>query len=525
VKVAIYDTTLRDGMQGEGMSLSADEKVRVAHALDDLGVQLIEAGFPSSNPKEEALFELLAGETFATSKVAAFGMTRRRNSKAEDDPALQLLADSFAPVCTLVGKTWSLHLEKVTQVDQEENLRMIADSVGWLVGQGKRVIYDAEHFFDAWRDDSGYALRCLRAAAEAGAENVTLCDTNGSSLPSQVAEATLRVVAELGESVQVGIHTHDDAGCGVANSLVAIEAGARLVQGTMNGFGERCGNANLISIIPALELKLGYETIGRERLQRLTEIAHLMDDLCNVTPNPNQPYVGANAFAHKGGMHVAGINRDARTFEHIEPADVGADRRVLVSELSGKGTVQARADVDGDTAARVIERVKELEHRGYQFEAADGSFDLLIRKETGEYEPLFRLESWRAIVEKREDGRVETEATIKIWVDGERYVRTAEGNGPVHALDRALRAAIGERHPHLRDIELVNFKVRILDERKGTAAVTRVLLDASDGQDTWGSIGVSENIIEASWEALVDSIEAGILPGRSQAARARAALT
>jgi 2-isopropylmalate synthase len=512
-------------MQGEGMSLSADEKVRVAHALDDLGVPLIEAGFPSSNPKEEALFELLAGETFATSEVAAFGMTRRRHSEAEDDPALRLLADSFAPVCTLVGKTWSLHLEKVTQVDTEENLRMIADSVGWLVAQGKRVIYDAEHFFDAWREDSAYALRCLRAAAEAGAENVTLCDTNGSSLPLQVAEATAQVVAELGESAQVGIHTHDDAGCGVANSLVAIEAGARLVQGTMNGFGERCGNANLISIIPALELKLGYETIGRERLQRLTETAHLMDELCNVTPNPNQPYVGANAFAHKGGMHVAGINRDARTFEHIEPADVGADRRVLVSELSGKGTVQARADVDGDTAARVIERVKELEHRGYQFEAADGSFDLLIRKETGEYEPLFRLESWRAIVEKREDGRVETEATIKIWVDGERYVRTAEGNGPVHALDRALRAAIGERHPHLRDIELVNFKVRILDERKGTAAVTRVLLDASDGHDTWGSIGVSENIIEASWEALVDSLEAGILPGRTQGARARAAVT
>jgi 2-isopropylmalate synthase len=524
-KVTIYDTTLRDGMQGEGMSLSADEKVRVAHALDDLGVHLIEAGFPSSNPKEEALFELLAGESFATSEVAAFGMTRRRNSKAEDDPALRLLADSFAPVCTLVGKTWSLHLEKVTQVEPEENLRMIADSVGWLVGQGKRVIYDAEHFFDAWRDDSAYALRCLCAASEEGAENLTLCDTNGSSLPSQVSEATARVVAELGDSVQVGIHTHDDAGCGVANSLVAIEAGARLVQGTMNGFGERCGNANLISIIPALELKMGYETIGGERLQRLTEIAHLMDELCNVTPNPNQPYVGANAFAHKGGMHVAGINRDARTFEHIEPADVGADRRVLISELSGKGTVQARAGVDGETAARVVERVKELEHRGYQFEAADGSFDLLIRKETGEYEPLFRLESWRAIVEKREDGRVETEATIKIWVDGERYVRTAEGNGPVHALDRALRAAIGERHPHLRDIELVNFKVRILDERKGTAAVTRVLLDASDGQDTWGSIGVSENIIEASWEALVDSIEAGILPGRTQSSRTRTAVT
>jgi 2-isopropylmalate synthase len=507
------------------MSLSVDEKIRVAHALDNLGVHFIEAGFPASNPKEEALFDLLSGETFGNSTIAAFGMTRRRDREAERDEGLRALAGSFAPVCTLVGKTWSLHLEKVTQVDPEENLRMIADSVGFLAGQGKRVIYDAEHFFDAYRADADYALRCLRAAAEAGAENVTLCDTNGSSLPAEVSAATSRVAAELGDSVQVGIHTHDDAGCGVANSLVAVEAGARLVQGTMNGYGERCGNANLVSIIPALELKLGMESIGRERLQRLTETAHLVDELCNVTPNPNQPYVGANAFAHKGGMHVAGVNRDARTFEHVDPADVGADRRVLVSELSGKGTVQARADVDAQTAGRVVERVKALEHEGYQFEAADGSFDLLIRKETGEYEPLFRLESWRAIVEKRADGRVETEATIKIWVDGERYVRTAEGNGPVNALDKALRDAIGERYPHLRDIQLVNFKVRILDERKGTGAVTRVLLDASDGADTWGTIGVSENIIEASWDALVDSLEAGMLPGRRQHERARAATT
>jgi 2-isopropylmalate synthase len=515
--IVVYDTTLRDGMQGEGMSLSVDEKVRVAHALDGLGIHLIEAGFPASNPKEAALFDLLSKESFGTAEIVAFGMTRRRDSEASEDPALRVLADSFAPVCTLVGKTWSLHLEKVTHVDPEENLRMIADSVGFLAGEGKRVIYDAEHFFDAFRADPDYALRCLRAAAEAGAENVTLCDTNGSSLPAQVSEAAARVVAELGDSVQVGIHTHDDAGCGVANALVAVEAGARLVQGTVNGYGERCGNCNLVSVLPALELKLGLESIGRERLQRLTETAHLVDELCNVTPNPNQPYVGANAFAHKGGMHVAGVNRDARTFEHVDPAEVGADRRVLVSELSGKGTVQARADVDDETAARVIDRVKELEHRGYQFEAADGSFDLLIRKETGEYEPLFRLESWRAIVEKREDGRVETEATIKIWVDGERYVRTAEGNGPVNALDKALRAAIGERHPHLREIELVNFKVRILDERKGTGAVTRVLLDTTDGQDTWGAIGVSENIIEASWDALVDSLEAGMLPSRAGA--------
>jgi len=500
------------------MSLSVDEKIRIAHALDGLGVHFIEAGFPASNPKEQELFDLLAKETFGASTIAAFGMTRRRDLAAEDDEGLRVLADSFASVCTLVGKTWSFHLEKVTQVEPEENLRMIADSVGFLARQGKRVIYDAEHFFDAFRDDPDYALRCLRAAAEAGAENVTLCDTNGSSLPAEVSAAASRVVAELGDSVQVGIHTHDDAGCGVANSLIAVEAGARLVQGTMNGYGERCGNANLISIIPALELKLGLEAIGRDRLQRLTETAHFVDELCNVTPNPNQPYVGANAFAHKGGMHVAGVNRDARTFEHVDPAEVGAVRRVLVSELSGKGTVQARADVDGETAARVIDRVKELESRGYQFEAADGSFDLLIRKETGEYEPLFRLESWRAIVEKREDGRVETEATIKIWVDGERFVRTAEGNGPVNALDQALRTAIGERYPHLRDMELVNFKVRILDERKGTGAVTRVLLDTTDGQDTWGSIGVSENIIEASWEALVDSLEAGMLPSRVRGA-------
>jgi 2-isopropylmalate synthase len=522
-QVVLYDTTLRDGMQGEGMSLSVEEKVRVAHALDSLGVPLIEAGFPASNPKEQTLFELLSRERFESAGIAAFGMTRRREAAAAADPGLRVLADCFAPVCTLVGKTWSLHLEKVTHVHPEENLRMIFESVAFLRERGKRVIYDAEHFFDAFGDDPEYALRCLRAAVEAGAENVTLCDTNGSSLPSPVAAATQRVVEELGDQVQVGIHTHDDSGCAVANSLVAVERGARLVQGTMNGYGERCGNANLTSILPALQLKMGFEVIEPDRLRRLTESSRLVDELCNVTPNPNQPYVGANAFAHKGGMHIAGVTRDARTFEHVPPEAVGADRRMLVSELSGKGTVKARAGVDDVTAGRVIERVKELEHRGYHLEAADGSFDLLVRKETGEYEPLFRLESFRVIVEKRKDGRVETEATIKIWVDGERYVRTAEGNGPVHALDRALRDAIGERYPHLREIELVNFKVRILDETKGTGAVTRVLLDASDGIDTWGTIGVSENIIEASWEALVDSLEAGMLPGRAEQARGPAA--
>src|SRR3954447_6927094 len=527
MQVQIYDTTLRDGMQGEGMSLSAEEKLRVAHALDDLGVHVIEAGFLSSNPKDEAFFDLLSRESFRNADIAAFGMTRRRDTSADQDPAMRLLADSLVPVTTLVGKTWRLHLEKVTKVDPDENLRMIADSIAFLRGEGKRVVYDAEHFFDAFREDPAYALRCLRAAVEAGAETVALCDTNGSSMPAQIAAATASVVTELGHLVRVAIHTHDDAGFGVANSVVGVEAGARQVQGTMNGYGERCGNANLVSILPALQLKLGFDCIPPQRMRSLTETAHLVDEISNVAPNPNQPYVGRNAFAHKGGMHVAGIMADARTFEHLDPDDVGNARDLLVSELSGKGTVQARAeqrglDLDAATAGRVVDTVKALEHRGYQFEAADGSFDLLIRRETGDYRPLFRLEAFRVIVEKREDGKVQTEATIKIWVEGERYLRTAEGNGPVNALDRALRDAIGETYPHLRDIELVNFKVRILDETKGTGAVTRVLLDASDGTDTWGSIGVSENVIEASWEALVDSLEAGMLPGRADHSRARA---
>ena len=523
-QVLIYDTTLRDGMQGEGMSLSAEEKLRVVHAIDELGFHFIEAGFLSSNPKDAELFDLLENERLERSELVAFGMTRRRDISAADDPALRLMADSFVPVCCLVGKTWQLHLDKVTRVDPEENLRMIAESVGFLVGEGKRVVYDAEHFFDAFREDRDYALRCLRAAADAGAGWVTICDTNGSTLPDEISHATHAVATELAGSAGIGIHTHDDAGCGVANSIVSVEAGARMVQGTMNGYGERCGNANLTSIVPGLQLKLGYDCIDPELLAGLTETAHLVDEICNVSPNPNQPYVGRNAFAHKGGMHVAGITRDTRTFEHVDPEAVGAGRRLLISELSGKGTVHARAEQTGlsladDDAARVVDRVKELEARGFHFEAADGSFDLLIRKETGEYEPLFRLEAWRVIAEKREDGRVQTEAMIKIWVAGERYLRSAEGNGPVNALDRALRSAIGDVYPHLRDIELVNYKVRILDERKGTGAVTRVLLDASDGTDTWGTIGVSENIIEASWEALVDSLEAGMLPSRSHHSR------
>jgi 2-isopropylmalate synthase len=519
-RIELYDATLRDGMGGGGMSLTAEEKLRVVHALDALGVHMIEAGFPSSNPKEQQLFGLLAEERFKIAEIVAFGMTRRREVAAEDDEGLRILAQSFAPVCTLVGKASPLHVEKVVRVSREENLQMIGESVAFLVREGKRVLLDAEHFFDGFAEDPGYALDCARAAADVGAERIVLCDTNGGSLPPQIRVA-LAVVGEALPGVALGIHTHDDSGCAVANTLVAVEGGATQVQGTINGIGERTGNANLVTIIADLQLKLGYELLSPERLARLTETAHLLDELLNRAPDPAQPYVGKHAFAHKAGLHAAGVRADAQTFEHIDPELVGNHRDVLVSELSGKGTViekarEAGIELDDDGAKRTVERVKSLEHEGFQFEAADGSFELLMRREAGLYEPLFELESWRVQVEKRVNGGVETEATIEIWVpnraEGQHFVRTAKGNGPVHALDSALRDAIGETHPHLRDIDLVNFKVRILDETKGTDAVTRVLIDASDGQEVWGSIGVSENVIAASWDALVDSLEYGMQP-------------
>ncbi|HWT89763.1 MAG TPA: citramalate synthase, partial [Solirubrobacterales bacterium] len=396
-QVKLYDTTLRDGMQGEGMSLSASEKARVVLALDKLGVQMIEAGFPSSNPKEEELFARLAELELEQATICAFGMTRRRDTAPEDDPALRTLVGAFTPVVTLVGKTWGLHLEKVTKVSREENLAMIGDSVRFCREQGKRVVYDAEHFFDAYRDDSGYALECLGAAIEAGAENVTLCDTNGSSLPDQIAVATREVVAKLGERAEVGIHVHDDAGCGVANSLAAVGEGARMVQGTVNGYGERCGNADLTTILPNLQLKLGFDVVSPEQLASLTETVHFVDELCNLAPDPDAPYVGRNAFAHKGGMHVAGVEADARTFEHIDPAAVGNQRAILPSELSGKATIRAQAEriglaMDDAAAARAVEQLKRREHDGYHYEAAPASFELLLRRETGAYRSLFRLE-------------------------------------------------------------------------------------------------------------------------------------
>ena len=512
--VQLYDATLRDGMGGGGMTLTAEEKLRVVHALDALGVHLIEAGFPASNPKEAQLFELLADEQLDTAEIVAFGMTRRRDSTAAQDEGLRVLADCFAPICTLVGKSSLLHVGKIVRVSSRENLAMIGDSIAFLVSQGKRVLFDAEHFFDGYALDRGYALESVRTAADAGVERVVLCDTNGGSLPTRVREVVADVRATLPQ-VALGIHCHDDSGCAVANTLVAVEAGASQVQGTVNGIGERTGNANLITIIADLQLKMGLEILPPEGLARLTETAHFVDELLNRTPNPAQPYVGKHAFAHKAGLHAAGVQADSDAFEHTPPELVGNQRDILISELAGRATVLEKAreagiELDDAAALRTVERVKALEHEGFQFEAADGSFELLMHKESGDYEALFRLESWRVLVEKRADGEVETEATIKIWIEDQQYIRTAVGNGPVHALDKALREAIGEIHPHLRDIELVNYKVRILDETKGTGAITRVLIDASDGQRIWGTIGVSENLIAASWDALVDSLEYGM---------------
>jgi len=519
--VQLYDTTLRDGMQQEGMSVSVEEKVRIAFRLDELGVHLIEGGFPASNPKEIEFFRRMRDERLAQARLVAFGMTRRKGVPAEADDNLRVLAEIFTPVVAIVGKTWGLHLSKVLRVSRDENLRMIDESVRFLVAQGKEVVYDAEHFFDAWRDDAAYALRCVATAAAAGAAVIALCDTNGASLPPFVADVVGEVTAAL--DVPVGIHAHNDSDCAVANSLVAVGAGALQVQGTMNGYGERCGNANLSSIIPALQLKMGRRVVSGEQLSQLTEASHFVAEVVNAAVWAHAPYVGRSAFAHKGGLHVAAVQQAPQTFEHIDPAAVGNEQRIVVSELSGKGAVLRKARelglrLDGDDVrvAAALRRLKMREHEGYHYEAADASLDLLLRSEFAPHDPLFRLESFRVIVEKREDGKAVVEATIKVRVGGERIISTAEGNGPVNALDSALRQAIVSKYPHLADIELVNYKVRILDESKGTGAITRVLLDASDGDESWGSIGVSENIIEASWEALVDSIEYGMLRGREE---------
>ena len=485
--VLLYDTTLRDGMQREGLSVSVEEKVRIAKRVADLGIHFIEGGFIGSNPKDQEFFSRVQEEDLGAAEMVVFGMTRGRGTTAAKDAGLRSIAECWVPVATLVGKTWELHVEKVLRVDRDENLRMIAESVGYLQQQGKRVMYDAEHFFDAFAAHPDYALACLRAAAEAGAEAVCLCDTNGATVPMQVAEVVREVVGAIGKTCRVSIHAHNDAGCAVANTLVAVANGADMAQGTINGYGERCGNADLCAIIPGLKLKMGIDCVSDGDLAKLTEAARFVAELCNVSPDAHQPYVGRNAFAHKGGMHVSAVERDPTTFEHVKPALVGNEPHVLVSELSGRATIAQRAKRmgyplpdDRQLSERVLGKVKAREHEGYHYEAADASFELLLRAELGLKVELFRLENFRIILEKREDGQMVSEATVKVHVGEERFVETAEGNGPVNALDKALRRAIERKFPEVHDIHLINYKVRILDEDKGTAAKTRVLLDSSD---------------------------------------------
>ena len=512
MSIKLFDTTLRDGTQREGVSLTAEDKARIARELDSLGIHYIEAGFPASNPKDLEFFEGFDTSSLSQARLVAFTRARRPNGRAEDDPAVTLLPSLTAPVACIVAKGWKLHVEKVLRTTPEENLESVSDTVAYLVAAGKEVIFDAEHYFDGFKDDPAYSLALLRAAAEAGATTLVLCDTNGGTLPTELKAIVARTVREFPE-VEVGIHTHNDSGCGVANALAAIEAGATHVQGTVNGVGERCGNCDLVTTIANLQLKMGLKVMENGELYRLTEVSNYVSELMNLTPDTHRPYVGRSAFAHKGGLHVDGISKDPATYEHVAPETVGNVRRTPVGELSGKNSIRAKAEELGlaaGDATEVLGAIKRREYEGYHYEAADASLALLIGRTMGEDSPLFELETFRIISEKRADGETTTEATIKLSVGGHRVISTAEGNGPVNALDGALRKAIGPHYPELEEIHLSNYKVRILDEHRATAATTRVLIDSTDGKRMWGAVGVSENIIEASWQALVDGLEYGV---------------
>lgn len=515
-KVTLFDTTLRDGAQREGLSFSAVDKLKITHELDKLGIHYIEGGWPGSNPKDLDYFNRVRKVKLKKAKIVAFGSTRRKNTRPQNDANLKALIKAGTQTVCIFGKSWDAHVTSVLVTTLEENLKMIASSVSFLKRKGLEVIYDAEHFFDGYKNNKAYAMKTLEVAVKSGADMVILCDTNGGALPSEVKEVVRGVKAAF--DIPLGIHAHNDSECAVANSIVAVEEGAVQVQGTINGYGERCGNANLVSIIPNLYLKLGINCIPKTKLKLLSEVAHYVSEVANVAPDAHQPYVGESAFAHKGGVHVSAVLRKKEAYEHIEPELVGNTQRVLVSELSGATTVVNKAKELGinleekkDKVAALLDKLKRREHEGYHFEAADGSFGLFLIKNIGSYRPLFELESYKVSNDRWRTGRFESEATVKLKVKGERKVETAEGNGPVNALDRALRKSLEPFYPELLRIRLTDFKVRVLDEKKGTAAVVRVLIESTDGEHTWGTVGVSENIIEASWEALVDSIEYGVL--------------
>jgi 2-isopropylmalate synthase len=513
MRVSLYDTTLRDGTQREGLSLSVEDKVKIARVLDGLGVAYIEGGWPGSNPKDAEFFARIARRPLGQARVAAFGSTRRAGSSCEDDQSIQALVAAQTPVVTLVGKSSTLHVERVLETTRDENLRMIGETVAFFRRLGKEVVYDAEHFFDGWRLDPGYAVATLCAAADAGADWIVLCDTNGGSLPEAVRAAVGAVRERI--AAPLGVHPHNDAGLAVANALAGVQAGCTQVQGTINGYGERCGNVDLVPVIANLQLKLGYEVLPPAQLARLSEVSHFVAAVANLNPDAHAPYVGRSAFAHKGGIHVAAIAKVPESYQHIDPSVVGNELRVVVSEVAGRRNVRLRAEALGLDAAtseaEVLQRIKELEHRGFQFEAAEGSFEMLLRRAAPGYRPPFELLDFTVMIEKRGGQSVAAQATVKLRVGEEIMHTAAEGDGPVNALDRALRKALVPHYPELDEVRLVDYKVRIVDEHLGTAARPRVIVESARGAERWSTVGCSENIIEASWLALWDSLELPLL--------------
>ena len=515
--IEIFDTTLRDGAQTEGISYSADDKLRIARKLDELGVAFIEGGWPGSNPKDAAFFELARREKWRTAKIVAFGATRRAKLKPEEDPSVQALVAAGTEVCCIFGKSSVLQVEEVLRTTLEENLRMIEETVAYLRAQGKRVIYDAEHFFDGFDKNPEYALKAIGAANKGGAETLVLCDTNGGHLPWEVAATVEAVHKHFGPSVHVGIHLHDDTGCAVASSIAAIRAGAVHVQGTINGYGERCGNANLCIVIPNLELKLKMRALPEGALARLHEVASFVTEVANFTPNEQMAYVGNSAFAHKAGVHVSAMQRHPDAYQHIDPKLVGNQMRVVVSEQSGRANLISKAEelglqnLDAATGAKVIELIKEKEHEGFSFEAAEASIALLIRRVSPDYQPLFTLLDYRGMVSRHGDRQI-ADATIKLAIGGHEVHTAAEGNGPVNAFENALRKALQPVFPQVANIQLADYKVRILNSNTGTGAITRVLIDWHDGERRWSTVGAGTNILDATWLALADGYEFILTP-------------
>ncbi|MCD6166865.1 citramalate synthase [bacterium] len=510
-EIKIYDTTLRDGAQGEGIAFSVEDKVRIAQRLDEFGLDYIEGGWPGSNPKDAQFFERARAIHWKHAKITAFGSTRRAKNRVENDPNIRKLLDSHTQVVTIFGKSWDLHVKDALKISLEKNLELIRDSIAFLKQHGRELIYDAEHFFDGFRANPEYAITTLKVAQEAGADCIVLCDTNGGTITTKLMEIIKRVQKEI--STPLGIHAHNDCEMAVANSLAAVELGITHVQGTINGYGERCGNANLCSIIPNLKLKLTPQALPHIHLQELTAISRYVSEIANLPHCEKAAYVGKSAFAHKGGVHVDAVRKNPITYEHIIPEIVGNQRRILVSDLSGKSNILLKAEELGlnlesheEKIQEIVGRLKELEHLGYQFEGADASFEILVKKSIQKFKDFFNLEGFRVIIEKRVNGEPLSEATIKVRVGDKSEHTAAEGNGPVNALDNALRKALEKFFPALRDMQLTDYKVRVLDEKQGTGAKVRVLIESSDKHDKWGTVGVSENIIEASWQALVDSI-------------------